>query len=115
MNVTLTRTLTLTLTPTLTLTLLLFDPLVVQVSDARLRPEWAALSDEDAAHTAWKAPEVLLASFATSALLLDDAEGGGAAGAPADFSLASVTERADLYAFAITCYEVARVRGRGRG
>jgi len=63
---------------------------------------------------------VLLASFATSALLLDDAEGGGAAGgpsdfSPSDFSLASVTERADLYAFAITCYEVARVRGRGRG
>ena len=32
-----------------------------------------------------QAPEVLLASFATSALLVDDAEGGGAAGAPSGF------------------------------
>ena len=51
---TLTLSLTPTLTLTLTLTLLLFDPFVVKVSDARLRPEWAALSAEDAAHTAWK-------------------------------------------------------------
>ena len=34
--------------------LLLFDPFVVKVSDARLRPEWAALSADDGAHTAWK-------------------------------------------------------------
>ena len=84
--------LTLTLTQTLTLTL-----------------------TPTPSRTLAQAPEVLLASFATSALLLDDAEGGGAAGGPADFSLASVTERADLYAFAITCYEVARVRGRVSG
>ena len=78
-----TLTLTLTLTQTLTLTL-----------------------TPTPSRTLAQAPEVLLASFATSALLLDDAEGGGAAGAPSDLSLASVTERADLYAFAITCYEV---------
>ena len=140
MNLTLTLTLPLTLLlpPPLTLTLALILTLTLtlpltptKVSDARLRPEWASLSADDEAHTAWKAPELLLATFDTSALLLD-ASGGGVAStatarpsnhhpdpnpdpnpdpypgpnqAASAFAL-PVTERADVYAFGMTCYEV---------
>ena len=76
------------------------------MSDARLRPEWASLSADDEAHTAWKAPELLLATFDTSALLIDASGGGVASTATSAFAL-PVTERTDVYAFGMTCYEVA--------
>ena len=87
--------------------LMVFDHLHIKVSDARLRPAWAALGSKArrAEVAAWCAPELLIA---TSGEGYDRPMLGGASSERrrASDTLHPVSAKCDVYSFAMTAYEV---------
>eukprot|EP00966_Prymnesium_polylepis_P192142 4452703-Prymnesium_polylepis.1 len=84
--------------------LMIFDRFVVKVSDARLRPEWAAMGAQFKRAEGWAAPELLqhVQSMAASEASKEASNVGvGSHGGRHD-----VTQRSDVYSFGATVFEV---------